>query len=96
MRWGFNRPNLPVNASTAITSCHILYQVMMGPFKPEFNNNIQHDCHELMVFLLDGLHEVLNRICDPLNEIIVNVESISGKMATVWQSAFQLFCGFWF
>lgn len=31
-------------------------------FAPQFEANMQHDAHELLAYLLDGLHEDLNRI----------------------------------
>lgn len=34
----------------------------MGSFAPQFSGYNQHDAQELMAFLLDGLHEDLNRI----------------------------------
>jgi len=37
-------------------------QVAVGRFKPEFSGYQQQDSQELMAFLLDGLHEDLNRI----------------------------------
>lgn len=34
----------------------------MGRFAPQFSGYQQQDCQELLAFLLDGLHEDLNRI----------------------------------
>lgn len=34
----------------------------MGRFAPQFSGYQQQDSHELLAFLLDGLHEDLNRI----------------------------------
>ena len=39
-----------------------IVQVAVGRFKPEFSGYQQQDSQELMAFLLDGLHEDLNRI----------------------------------
>ena len=39
-----------------------LSQIAVGRFKPEFSGYQQQDSQELMAFLLDGLHEDLNRI----------------------------------
>jgi len=39
-----------------------LLQISVGRFKPEFSGYQQQDSQELMAFLLDGLHEDLNRI----------------------------------
>ncbi|KNC69358.1 hypothetical protein SARC_18130, partial [Sphaeroforma arctica JP610] len=33
----------------------------IGKFSPQFNGSQQHDSHELLSFMLDGLHEDLNR-----------------------------------
>lgn len=38
------------------------FKVAVGHFKPEFSGYQQQDSQELMAFLLDGLHEDLNRI----------------------------------
>lgn len=43
------------------TCIHSL-QIAVGRFKPEFSGYQQQDSQELMAFLLDGLHEDLNRI----------------------------------
>ena len=39
-----------------------MFQGAVGRFKPEFSGYQQQDSQELMAFLLDGLHEDLNRI----------------------------------
>lgn len=36
--------------------------MVIGQFAPRFNGYAQHDSQELLAFLLDGLHEDLNRI----------------------------------
>lgn len=36
----------------------------MSKFAPQFSGYQQHDAQELLTFLLDGLHEDLNRIHD--------------------------------
>ncbi|KAK3578660.1 hypothetical protein CHS0354_002964 [Potamilus streckersoni] len=38
------------------------FKYAVGHFAPQFSGYQQHDCQELMAFLLDGLHEDLNRI----------------------------------
>lgn len=38
------------------------FKYKIGKFAPAFMGYLQHDCQELMAFLLDGLHEDLNRI----------------------------------
>ena len=42
--------------------CVILLQYAVGRFAPQFSGYQQQDSQELMAFLLDGLHEDLNRI----------------------------------
>lgn len=38
------------------------HQTQVGRFAPQFSGYQQQDSHELLAFLLDGLHEDLNRI----------------------------------
>jgi ubiquitin carboxyl-terminal hydrolase 4/11/15 len=38
------------------------WQLQVGRFAPQFSGYQQHDSQELLTFLLDGLHEDLNRI----------------------------------
>jgi len=40
----------------------ITVQLQVGRFAPQFSGYQQHDSQELLTFLLDGLHEDLNRI----------------------------------
>ena len=40
----------------------IAMQLQVGRFAPQFSGYQQHDSQELLTFLLDGLHEDLNRI----------------------------------
>ena len=43
--------------------CAVVHpQVAVGRFQPQFSGYQQQDSQELMAFLLDGLHEDLNRI----------------------------------
>ena len=37
-------------------------QTVVGKFAPQFSGYQQHDSHELLAFLLDGLHEDLNLV----------------------------------
>lgn len=39
-------------------------QWTIGKYAPRFNGSQQHDSQELLAFLLDGLHEDLNRVHD--------------------------------
>lgn len=45
---------------SAVTPKHFKWQI--GKFAPQFGGYAQHDAQELLAFLLDGLHEDLNRI----------------------------------
>lgn len=40
----------------------VFFQYSVGRFAPQFSGYQQQDSQELMAFLLDGLHEDLNRI----------------------------------
>lgn len=52
------------------------FRCAVSRFAPQFNGFAQQDCQELMAFLLDGLHEDLNRIKNkPYIEIKTDVES---------------------
>lgn len=42
--------------------CSLYLQTQVGRFAPQFSGYQQQDSHELLAFLLDGLHEDLNRI----------------------------------
>lgn len=51
------------------------FKCAVSRFAPQFNGFAQQDCQELMAFLLDGLHEDLNRIRDkPYIEIKNDIE----------------------
>lgn len=41
-----------------------VYQFTIGKYAPRFSGVQQHDAQELLAFLLDGLHEDLNRVHD--------------------------------
>lgn len=38
------------------------FKMMIGKHAPQFSGYQQHDSHELLAFLLDGLHEDLNLV----------------------------------
>ena len=42
--------------------CELCLQVAVGRFAPQFSGYQQQDSQEVMAFVLDGLHEDLNRI----------------------------------
>ena len=47
------------------------FKTVLGNFAPQFSGYEQHDSQELLTFLLDGLHEDLNRVVDkPCTETI--------------------------
>lgn len=52
------------------------FKIAVSRFAPQFSGFAQHDCQELMAFLLDGLHEDLNRVKEkpyiPANDGIDN------------------------
>jgi ubiquitin carboxyl-terminal hydrolase 4/11/15 len=52
------------------------FKMAVGRFAPQFSGFQQQDCQELMAFLLDGLHEDLNRITvKPYIEINSGIET---------------------
>lgn len=51
------------------------FKIAVGRFAPQFSGFQQQDCQELMAFLLDGLHEDLNRILQkPYIEINTEID----------------------
>ena len=52
------------------------FKLAVGRFAPQFSGFSQQDCQELMAFLLDGLHEDLNRVKQkPYIEVKTDVDS---------------------
>ncbi|XP_038697114.1 ubiquitin carboxyl-terminal hydrolase 8-like isoform X2 [Tripterygium wilfordii] len=46
-----------------------MFKLKLAKFSPQFSGYNQHDSHEFLAFLLDGLHEDLNRVkCKPYIE----------------------------
>jgi len=52
------------------------FKIIVSDFAPQFSGYAQHDCQELLVFLLDGLHEDLNRVA---NKPYVEVQDSNGR-----------------
>ena len=63
------------------------FKRVIGHFAPQFTGYSQHDSQELLAFLLDGLHEDLNRIHDkPTTEIPTGDGSNDADVARLaWQ-----------
>lgn len=51
-----------IQISINSVKCNVQLQYSVGRFAPQFSGYQQQDSQELMAFLLDGLHEDLNRI----------------------------------
>ena len=49
-------------AADAVTVAPRCFKSKLGRFAPQFTGYAQHDTQELVMFLLDGLHEDLNRV----------------------------------
>ncbi len=47
------------------------FKQVVGKFAPQFSGYQQHDSQELLAFLLDGLHEDLNRFVSGLTKLII-------------------------
>lgn len=57
------------------------FKLAVGRFAPQFSGFQQQDCQELMAFLLDGLHEDLNRITQkPYIEISTEIDKRPDKV----------------
>ncbi|XP_064488064.1 ubiquitin carboxyl-terminal hydrolase 15-like isoform X2 [Ornithodoros turicata] len=52
------------------------FKMAVGRFAPQFSGFQQQDCQELMAFLLDGLHEDLNRV---LNKPYIEIKDSDGR-----------------
>ena len=44
-----------------------MFRWTLGKYEPNFASFQQQDSQELLVFLLDGLHEDLNRVTEKVN-----------------------------
>ena len=49
-------------ADEVYNACVFYLQTQVGRFAPQFSGYQQQDSQELLAFLLDGLHEDLNRV----------------------------------
>ncbi|XP_077488380.1 ubiquitin carboxyl-terminal hydrolase 15-like isoform X1 [Amblyomma americanum] len=52
------------------------FKMAVGRFAPQFSGFQQQDCQELMAFLLDGLHEDLNRV---INKPYIELRDYNGQ-----------------
>ena len=66
----------------------IQFKKAVGNFAPQFAGYQQHDSQELLAFLLDGLHEDLNRVPEP-KPYVEAIESHGRDDATVAREAWQ-------
>lgn len=57
-----NKSLLLNSTSVNKTDWPLSYQTQVGRFAPQFSGYQQQDSQELLAFLLDGLHEDLNRV----------------------------------
>lgn len=56
--------------------CCCCFQWTIGKYAPRFNGFQQHDSQELLSFLLDGLHEDLNRYLPQLSPLIYSLRRL--------------------
>ena len=68
----------------------ILLQIAVGRFAPQFSGYQQQDSQELMAFLLDGLHEDLNRI---EKKPYIETKDGNGRPDEVRYQGFLTHCG---
>lgn len=61
-------------------SC-IMFQTQVGRFAPQFSGYQQQDSQELLAFLLDGLHEDLNRV---KKKPYLELKDANGRPDSVW------------
>jgi len=65
------------------------FKSVIGQFAPRFSGYAQHDSSELLSFLLDGLHEDLNRVLD--KPVTQTVESNGREDAVVAKEAWDTY-----
>ncbi len=60
------------------------FKMMIGKHAPQFSGYQQHDSHELLAFLLDGLHEDLNLVKKkPYVDMDMKTEGREDKVITL-------------
>lgn len=61
----------------------------------EFDNKLQHDCHEFITYLLDSLHQSLNRVDNKFNRIADDISnkriSLTKTLSSVYHSSHKKF-----
>jgi len=78
--------NMWSNAHEALAPAEL--KALIGQKRPEFGGYQQQDAQELLIFLLDGLHEDVNRAAYP-REVVSEVESNSRPDDVVAQEAWD-------
>lgn len=58
-----------------------VFQTQVGRFAPQFSGYQQQDSQELLAFLLDGLHEDLNRV---KKKPYLELKDANGRPDSVW------------
>lgn len=66
-------------------SC-VMLQTQVGRFAPQFSGYQQQDSQELLAFLLDGLHEDLNRV---KKKPYLELKDANGRPDSVWCSLLE-------
>ena len=77
--WNNNKQHMSVNPSD--------FKWILGKFAPQFTGYRQHDAQELLSFLLDGLHEDLNRVIEKpyVNQISIVDKTDKEGANCCWQ-----------
>lgn len=68
------------SCSTPLTLAFV-FQTQVGRFAPQFSGYQQQDSQELLAFLLDGLHEDLNRV---KKKPYLELKDANGRPDSVW------------
>ena len=65
------------------------FKLMIGKHAPQFSGFQQHDSHELLAFLLDGLHEDLNLVKKkPYVDMDIKTEKRNDKVKYIIQMSY--------